>query len=114
MKTQTVLGVTPNIKVVTLSLVQKLLDGLLSINQTKNTHNLHEINLCKNLLKNEQWPIDKISRWFGFIQGTVVERGYTSFNFEKLYTLNAMKDIYDCNFEVFENILDIYDETVKK
>lgn len=54
----------------------------------------HELLMCNTLLQNSLWPIDKMSRWLGFIQGYVISKGYTTVQAERDYSRPLFHEAY--------------------
>ncbi len=57
--------------------------------------NKHERELIEEAIENHhKYPLDKLSRWLGFIQGTLIERGYTSIDEERNVTRPLFQEAY--------------------
>lgn len=54
------------------------------------------LNLCKEAIENyDSLPIDKLSRWLGYIQGVLIERGLTTVQEERDFSRPLFHRAYE-------------------
>lgn len=53
-----------------------------------------ELGMCEALLENPDWPIDKVSRWIGFIQRGLIDAKMTSVDFERDFSRGLFHAAY--------------------
>jgi hypothetical protein len=82
-------------------LANKYLNLLLNVTITTDevasfphTDNNHLIHMCRWLITHPEMPVDKQSRWIGFIQGVLAMRGYISVDGERDQTRALFHEAY--------------------
>jgi hypothetical protein len=50
--------------------------------------------MCSKALDNPQWPIDKLSRWLGYVQTEVIRLGLTTITIERDYSRPLFHEAY--------------------
>jgi hypothetical protein len=69
-------------------LVDKTFDGP---DQTGSDHLRWMCETAIDALENETYPLDKMSRWLGFVQGVLIMQGITTVNTERDYSRPLFK-----------------------
>jgi hypothetical protein len=57
-------------------------------------HDLHDLNMCRILEENPQWPVDKVSRWLGYIQRGMIDNKWTSVEEERNFSRRLFHQAY--------------------
>ena len=50
--------------------------------------------MCYTLLENIDWPVDKVSRWIGYIQRGVIDKGFTTVQKERDFSRPLFHKVY--------------------
>jgi hypothetical protein len=51
--------------------------------------------MCRTALQHQDYPIDKLSRWLGFVQGVLTARGKLSVDDERDYSKPLFHNAYE-------------------
>ena len=55
---------------------------------------IQELNMCEYMIKNIDLPIDKQSRWIGFIQRGIIDKNLTTVDEERNFSRNLFHNNY--------------------
>lgn len=70
-------------------------EHLLKVCEDRNYDNVHITRMLYTLKDNiEYWPIDKSSRWIGFIQGVMFKDGIIDLDEERYFTRPIFHSVY--------------------
>lgn len=72
---------------------------------------VHELQMCHVLLENVQWPIDKLSRWLGYIQGYIIAKGYSTVAIERAFSRPLFHEAYKNEGIEIPKTLDILNQS---
>lgn len=72
-----------------------VINHLLAVCEDKNYQNEHITNMLYTLKNNiDYWPVDKTSRWIGFIQGVLFKDGILDLDEEREFTRPIFHSVY--------------------
>ena len=63
-------------------------------NQGGEKNCIQELNMCEYMIKNIDLPIDKQSRWIGFIQRGIIDKNLTTVDKERNFSRNLFHNNY--------------------